>query len=78
MTNFLRVGVIKSYAFNYFTFLLEVHVFFSRVGLGTDFKTQSDILNVVVDVMKQYPTRRLTPRDYPVLLRWPCQQPRQL
>lgn len=32
MTNFLRVGVIKSYAFNYFTFLLEVHVFFSRVA----------------------------------------------
>lgn len=52
--------------------------------LGTDFKTQSDILNVVVDVMKQYPTRRLTSRDYPVLLRgwvekrWLCQQPRQL
>lgn len=51
--------------------------------LGTDFKTQSDILNVV-DVMKQYPARRLTSRDYPVLLlgrvekRWPSQQPHQL
>lgn len=54
--------------------------------LGTDFKTQSDILNVVVDVMKQYPTRRLTSRDYPAGLvslrgrvekRWPCQQPHQ-
>lgn len=55
--------------------------FLVELVLGTNFKTQSDILNVVVDVMKQYPMRRLTSRDYPVLLRdrvekrWSCQQP---